>query len=66
MCRLLWGNVMMPLLKGIIFGMGSKLGAVLIRYLFMKRYVDYGKFVSPAERQAQNLAASTSSAGNAK
>ena len=40
---------MMPLLKGIIFGIGSKLGAVLVRYLFMKRYVDYREFESPAQ-----------------
>ena len=44
MCRLLWGHVMMPMLKGIIFGIGSKLGAVLIRYLIMKRFVDYKEF----------------------
>ena len=48
--------------KGIIFGIGSKLGAVLVRWLVMRHFVDYREFATPDQLKAERLALAASSA----
>ena len=54
--KLFWGHVLYPMAKGIVFGIGSKLGAILVRYLFMRFFVDYREFATPEQLKAERLA----------
>ena len=55
MLRGLWEQVLYPLATGIVVGVGSKLGATLVRYYILSYWLGYRKFMTPEEISAYTL-----------
>lgn len=49
MMAFVWGHIIRPLAKGIVYGSGTMLGACIIRYYVMGRFgfVPYKEFKAP-------------------
>ena len=54
-----WTKALKPLIGGVIYGMGSMLGVVLVRYIVMEQLgiVPYKEFEAPAVKAARLQAA---------
>ena len=45
----MWAHVLRPLFTGIVFGIGSKLTAVALRYFVLGRWLGYREFMTPEQ-----------------